>query len=197
MRTVLRLLGIVVVLAAITITTCSSPSAEARSLEAKGDLKGAVALYQEALQRDPNDLKTLAPLAVDLWLLGEYEAALPFQERVVALDRKDAQTRVELAFNYLNHQKQPAKAVEFLKQAVALQPSAKNLTFLAEAQIVASDSSGAEQSLDKALKTDPKYAFTYVVLLSLLTSENRTADAAKLREQAGLNGVDLSQVSGS
>ena len=186
-----------VVAAAIILTSCGGASSRARSLEEKGDLKGAVAAYREVVGHNPNDVKSLELLGADLMLLGDYNGALPIQERVVALDPKDVQTRVELAFNYLNHQNQPVKAVEHLTQAVAVEPSAKNLSFLGRAQIVIGDPSEAEQSLDKALKTDPKYAYSYVVLLSLLNSQGRSADVSALKEQARVNGVDLSQAIGS
>ena len=175
---------------AVILTSCGSLAAEAQSLESKGDLKGAVAVYREALQHNPNNVEVLAPLGADLMLLGDFNEALPIQERVVALDPKDVQTRLELAFNYLNHQKQPAKAVEHLTQAVAIDPSAKNLTFLSQAQIQVGDLAGAEKSLNKALKTDPKYGFSYVVLVGLLQKEHRTNDAAQVRAQALQQGVD-------
>jgi Tfp pilus assembly protein PilF len=181
---------IALMVVAVILTSCGSLAAEAQSLENKGDLKGAVAVYREALRHDPNDVNVLAHLGSDLMLLGNFDEALPIQERVVALDPKDVQTRVELAFNYLNHQNQPAKAVQHLTQAVAVDPSAKNLTFLAQAQIKAGDSAGAEKNLDMALKTDPKYGFSYVVLIGLLQTQHRTDEAAQVRAQALQQGVD-------
>jgi tetratricopeptide (TPR) repeat protein len=188
------MLAIVVVIA---LGACSSQLTQARALEKEGDLEGAVALYREILADNPEDIVALNGLALDLLQLKRYDEALPVEETIVALDPKDVLTRVELAFNYLNHQKQPAKAVKYLAQAVALQPSAKNLTFLAQAQISGDDAAGAESSLAKALKTDPKYPHAYVVLLSLLESQGRANDVADLREQARLKGVDLSQASGA
>jgi pentatricopeptide repeat protein len=44
--------------------------------------------------------------------------------------------------------------------------------------------------LDKALKTDPKYAYSYVVLIGLLRKQNRVDDAAQVRAQALQQGVD-------
>ncbi len=49
-------------------------------------------------------------------LLGRHDEALALQERVVALDPKDVQTRIELGFNYLNHQKRAADAVRVLSR---------------------------------------------------------------------------------
>jgi len=181
---------VALILGAGLLAGCSNIAAKAQSLDGKGDLAGASALYQEALKQHPNDIKILTPLAADLMLLGKYDEALPIQERVVALNPKDVQTRIELAFNYLNHQNQPAKALQHLTQAVAADPSAKNLTFMAQAQIQAGDSAGAEKSLGKAMKTDPKYAFSYVVLTELLQKQHRTDEAAQVRAQALQQGID-------
>jgi Tfp pilus assembly protein PilF len=132
----------------------------------------------------------LEALGSDLMLLGKFNEALPVQEKVVTLDAKDAQTRVELGFNYLNHQSQPAKAVEVLRQAATIQATAKNLTFLGQALIQAGDLAGAEESLNRALKADPKYAHSYVVLIGLLQKQNRVGDVAQVRAQALQQGVD-------
>jgi tetratricopeptide (TPR) repeat protein len=183
-------------LVAVGSGACTSSLAEARAFEKKGDLEGAVAFYGSILAKSPKDLGALNGLAFDLLQLKRYDEALRVQETIVALDPKDALTRVELAFNYLNHHEQPAEAVQYLTQAVALEPSAKNLTFLAQAQIEAGDPAGAEASLQTALKTDPKYPHTYVVFLSFLDSRDRTGEAAVLRERARLNGVDLTQAGG-
>ena len=78
-----------------------------------------------------------------------------------------------------------------------MEPSAKNLSFLAQAQIVTGNPSGAERSLDTALKTDSKYPHAYLVLLSLLNSEGRSGDVSALKEKARVNGVDLGQATGS
>ncbi|OFV80586.1 MAG: hypothetical protein A2W26_07610 [Acidobacteria bacterium RBG_16_64_8] len=185
-----------ITLAVLGVAACGSPLDEARTLERAGDLEGAVTLYKVILADDPKDLEALTGLAVDLLQLKRYDEALPVQEAIVAVDTKDALTRVELAFNYLNHQDQPDKAVRYLTEAVALEPSPKNLTFLAQAQIQAGDPEAAEQNLRKSLTDDPEYAHAYVVLLSLFDFQGRPEDAADLREQARSNGVDLTGTNG-
>ncbi len=181
-------------LVAVFLAGCGSEMSLGRDLDKKGDLAGAVTVYERVLAKAPGDVDALSGLAVDLMLLGKYSEALPIQEKVVTINPKDVQTRIELAFNYLNHQGQPAKAVDYLRQAVILEPSAKNLTFLAQALIQAGDLTVAEQTLHRALVADPKYPHEYIVLLSFLDSQGRTDDAAKLREQARANGVDVTSV---
>lgn len=188
------LLVVGVILGAGLLGACADPAGEARDLEAEGDLNGATSLYREALQGDPDNVEMLAALAADLMLLGRYDEALLFQERVVALDPNDVQTRVELAYNYLNHQDRAADAVRVFGEAAALDPTAQHLTFLAQAQIVSGDIGGAEQTLRHALEVDPQYAYSYMVLDSLLVSQGRTAEAAELKDLALLQGVQLESV---
>ncbi|MCL5736199.1 MAG: tetratricopeptide repeat protein [Actinobacteria bacterium] len=166
------------------------PVAQGRELESKGDLAGAVSLYEQALKEHPNDVEILAALGSDLYILGKFNEALPIQEKTVALDPNDVQTRVELGFNYLNHQNRPADAVRVLTEAVSREPSAKNLSFLAEAQESNQDASGAEASLRKAIQTDPKYAFSYQLLVKLLTKLGRTQDAAQVERMASQQGIN-------
>ena len=173
------------------VAACSDPAAEARDLETKGDLTGAVSLYKQALQRDPDNVEILDAVAADLTLLGRHDEALPIQEKVVALDSKDVQTRVELGFNYLNHQKRVADAVRVLAEAAAIDLTAQHLTFLAQAQIVSQDMKGAEQTLRRALEVDPQYEFSYSVLESLLVSQRRVAEAAEVKDLALRHGVKL------
>ena len=125
---------------------CSGPADQGRELEQAGDLEGAILYYEAALREDPDDVELLAALASDLALLGRHDQALPVQERVVELDQEDVQTRLELGFNYLNHQKdRAADAVRILSEAALLEPTAQHLTFKAQAQILLGDDEGADR----------------------------------------------------
>jgi tetratricopeptide (TPR) repeat protein len=170
---------------------CSDAQRTAATLIRRGDLAGAEAIYRELVATDQTDAKALNGLAMTLMLEHKYVEALPFQERVIAADPKDVQTRVELGFNYLNHQNRPNDAVRVLKEAAALDGSAKNLTFLAQAQAAAGKTDEAEQSLRLALKADPKYAYSYTVLIGLLEKNLRTAEAAEVRDLAASHGVQV------
>jgi tetratricopeptide (TPR) repeat protein len=174
---------------------CTSLSSQAADLERRGDIDGAETLYREALADDPNNVEALVGLASALMVQKRYDEALPLQEQAVALDSSDAQTRVELGFNYLNHQARPADAVEAFSQAVLLDPSAKNLTFLAQAQREKGTFAEAESSLRRAMGEDKSYVYSYVVLIRLLEESGRGNDVAQVKAQAEANGVDLSGVS--
>jgi len=179
------------ILGAGVVAACADPASEARALEGKGDLSGATSLYRQILQEDPDNVDILGALTSDLTLLGRYDEALPLQERVVALEPKDVQTRVELGFNYLNHQERSADAVRVFTEATAIDPTAQHLTFLAQAQIVSGDTAGAEQSLRRAFDVDPRYVYSYIVLERMLVSQGRLAEAAEVKDLATLRGVKL------
>jgi len=170
---------------------CSNVLSQAQQADKAGDLKSAVALYRDRLKAEPADLAALKGLAVDLYLMGAFDEALPVQEKVVALDAKDAQTRVELGFNYLNHQDDAVKAVAVLGEAAALEPAAKYLTFLAQAEIAAGDTQQAEEVLRKALTADSSYGHAYAVLVGLLEGQRRLAEASELRDAAKSAGVTI------
>lgn len=186
---------VVIVLAASLLVAwvagCSDVVAEADGLVAGGDLEGAEALYREALASDPEDVDALSGLAVALSLQHKFDEALTVQERVVAADPRDSLTRVELGFNYLNHQGRPEDAVHVLGEAAALDGSAKNLTFLAQAQAAAGHNKDAEQTLERAIQTDPGYEHAYQVLVRLLEEEGRGAEADRVIERAASQGLTL------
>ena len=138
--------------------------AEAQRLDAEGDYRAAVAIYQRRLAEAPGDVAALKGLAVDLALLRLFDEALPFQKKAVRDDPTDVQLRVELALNYLGHQRSPEKAVDVMKEAVALDSSPRNRVILAQALLAADDLRGAEQVLQSAIADHPSYAYSYSML---------------------------------
>jgi tetratricopeptide (TPR) repeat protein len=172
---------------------CSDELGDALKLERRGDLEGALAVYGEMLRDDPNDTEALSGQAVCLTLLKRYDEALTVQERLAQLDPTDAQIRVELGFNYLNHQSRPEDAVRVLGEAVKLQPSAKNLCFLAQALEAAGDTRGAEETLRQAMASEPSYAYSYQLLAALLQKQERAEEAEQVIQQAALLGIDVTK----
>jgi Tfp pilus assembly protein PilF len=184
---VLLLLASVVLFA----SACSNPLSEAQKAEQAGDLSSAATLYQERLKTRPDDLTAIKALADIFYMQRKWDEALPYQEKAIALDPKEAQIRVELGFNYLNHQSKPAEAVRVLQEAAALEPTAKYLAFLAQAQLAVGDDQGAEKTLRTALAADKSYPHTYTLLVQLLERQGRAAEATELRSAAEAAGAAL------
>jgi Tfp pilus assembly protein PilF len=189
------LVGIVVTVilaaAALLVAGCSDRVSEARDAELAGDFQTAEALYQGQLQSDADDVDALRGLSGVLYMEHKWDEALPIQKKTIALDTKEAQVRVELGFNYLNHQNSPAEAVAVFKEACALLPTAQYLGFLAQAQMALGDLSAAETTLREALKTDKTYSRAYTLLISILEDQGKTSDADAVRAEAQTEGVSL------
>lgn len=173
---------------------CADPVAKALELENQGDIDGALAVYQQALAKDADDTEALSGAAVDLLLLGRYDDALALQERLVALESSDVQTRVELGFNYLNHQGRPADAARVLREAVEIERTAKNLSFLAQALVAAGNPAEGERILREAIEMEPGYGHSYWILVKLLESQDKTDEAEAIVEQASLHGVTVTDL---
>ncbi len=180
-----------IALAVVWAAGCGDPGAEARELEERGDWSGAIAVYERMLANDPEDLRALTGIAVALMVLHRFDDALEYQERVVLADPLDAQTRVELGFNYLGHQNRADDAVRVLGEAVELQPSAKNMTFLAQAQEATGDRAAAEATLRRAIEADPEYPYAYSQLASLLAEAGRGDEAEQVIDDARARGVKI------
>jgi len=193
-RAVLAGLGLTTLLALVALGAagCSDDAlAEARKAEEAGDLAQATTVYGEYVEAHPDDLEALKELAAILYIQRRWNEALPVQERVVALDPAEALIRVELGFNYLNHQMLADRAVIVFQEASAIEPTAQYLSFLAQAQVGAGDEQAAEASLRDALATDKTYPHTYALLTALLEEQGRTDEAAALRRTAESEGVAL------
>jgi tetratricopeptide (TPR) repeat protein len=145
------LLAFLVTLVCVLAVGCGNPLSKAAKFESAGDWASALTVYQQFLQQKPDDVAALSGAAVAFTMLRRYDDAMGLQERVIAADPGDAQTRVELGFNYLSHQDRPFDAVRVMGEAVELEPTAKHLTFLAQAQEGADDLEGAEESLERAI----------------------------------------------
>lgn len=180
-------------MAALTLSVlgCDDPLKRAGQLEDAGDVEGAIAVYQDILASEPDNLAALSGESVCLVILQRHDEALPLQEKVIALDKSDVLTRVELGFNYLNHQDRAADAVRVLSEACSLEPTAKHLVYLAQARVATGDAAGAESTLREALEVDAAYGYAYAQLVRLLEGQDRSQEAEEIRQLALARGVDL------
>ena len=176
------------VLAALAVG-CSDAKDSAATLMAEKDYAGAEAAYRQILAQEPDDLEALSGLAVALGLQRKHDEALLIQERVIAADPTDFMTRVELGFNYLNHQGRPNDAVRVFGEAAVLEPSAKNLTFLGQAQASAGQMEDARATLELAIEREPGYEYAYQVLVALLEEQGLAKEAAEVAARAAKAGM--------
>lgn len=191
-RRSLLLAGLVlVVLVGLASGGCSNRLGEAKRMDNQGNVKSAIAIYKEILKQQPNNVVALAGLGADLFDSQQYDEALTVEEKTVKLDSGDAATRVELGFNYLNHQGRPSDAVRILSEAAKLDRSAKVTCFLAQAQEANNDRAGAEKSLRQAIAKEPTYAYSYKLLVALLKKDGRSSEATQVNDGAAAHGIKL------
>ena len=179
----------------LALSGCSNQVSDAATLAQKGDVSDACVAYQQILKDQPHNREALDGAAVCLFELKRYDEALVLEERLASLDPKDAQIRVELGFNYLNHQSRPADAEKALGEAAKLDPSAKNLCFLSQAEVATWNFSSAEKSLRQAITTQPDYSYSYELLSRLLKDQGRIWEAEQVIQQAASRGVNITQKS--
>ena len=90
-------------------------------LQAQGRLDEAIALYRNALARDPNDVLAHSNLGTALAANGQLDEAIAHHRRAVALAPNDADSHYNLA-NALTAQGDLANAVSQFREALRLEP---------------------------------------------------------------------------
>ncbi len=78
--------------------------------------------FNAALEHKPDDVKTLALLGLACFRMGDFAAALPVYQRLVAVDRNDASYWLNLGLIHLKLSN-PAAAIRGLQHARELDPS--------------------------------------------------------------------------
>jgi len=177
------------VIGLFSVAGCSDLLDQARALEREGNVAGALQLYSEVIETHPDERAAVEGAAVCLFVLKRFDEALTIQEKLAAMDLTNVQIRVELGFNYLNHQDRPTDAMRVFAEAVKLQPTAKNLCFLAQAHAGLGETEQAERDLRRAISQEPAYAYSYELLVGLLAGTGRAGEAARVIEQAASQGV--------
>ncbi len=160
-------------------------------------MAGALQVYTEIVESEPNNQAAIEGAAVCLFALKRFDEALVLEEKLATTDPTNAQIRVELGFNYLNHQNRPADAVRVLAEAVEVEPTAKNLCFLAQAHMVVGNAEPAEQALRRAIDEEPEYAYSYQLLIGLLQDQGRADEAGEIAGLAASRGLTLAGTSTS
>src|SRR5262249_6939401 len=96
-------------------------ASRANELLDKGNARGAVDLYREALKTDPNNAKTHYNLALALERLGDRAAERQALEKAVQLDPKLALAQNQLGLMYLSEGRAD-DAEKALQAALAVDP---------------------------------------------------------------------------
>jgi tetratricopeptide (TPR) repeat protein len=136
----------------------------------------AVALWADAVEKNPQKPRVQFGLASALFLAGNCHDAIPHYERAIALSPPDYQLDLDLGMAY-QCDKQLARALTWAKKSTDVKLSAQGLASLAiiEAQQGMLNESLAD--LDRAEKQDPAYVLIYLYRGNVYQAAGRTADA--------------------
>jgi tetratricopeptide (TPR) repeat protein len=187
---------VAVALVALLVGGSESHLAKAASLETEGLFEEASESYRLHLLDEPDSLDALRGLAITLAVTGRFDEALDFQRRVCEADSSDAQTRVELALNYLNHQGRPDEAVGAMLEAVAVDPSPRNRALAGQVLIAAGQVAAGEEALRTLIQSEPQYGYPYQILVRHLERHERHEEAVSVRSLAEARGIVLDKPSG-
>lgn len=107
---------------------------EARVLQAQGDTKTALKLFQHLVEQNPNNIEARLALADALLADGQYAEAQQAYEQAAQLDPKNAQPALRLAALFIQEAKSDAtyyaKSLEKITQARQLLPPNDTTTYL-------------------------------------------------------------------
>lgn len=121
-----------------------------------GDYKSAIALYEQALRRRPNDVGLHLKVARLFVFTGRAAAAEQRAARALQLDPSSAEAKATVCMA-LDWQARYSEAMATCQEAVAMNPSSSAAhAYLAEAQADTGDIRGAIASAQRALELDPR-----------------------------------------
>jgi tetratricopeptide (TPR) repeat protein len=157
---------------------------EARELLKKGDARGAVELYRQAVETDSLDAHLYYDLAIALEREGDQQGQLEAISKTIEIDPQFAPAHNQLGLLRMQAGQAVDGEKEF-KTAIDLNPheveAHNNLGILYGQQ---DRDSEAAQLFREAIENDPRYAPSYVNLAVALASQSQFSEAESALEEA-------------
>ncbi|HLK51084.1 MAG TPA: tetratricopeptide repeat protein [Bryobacteraceae bacterium] len=156
----------------------------AHALRDNGQLDRAVAMYEEALRRDPQGVSALQNLGLSLLSLRQHARALDVLKHAAELVPQDAASRQLLGTAYVEQGK-TSEAIAAFQQALSADagfPEAHNS--LGAIWFQTRDWQRAEPELREAIRLQPAYPQAHNNLANLLAATNRFEEARYHFERA-------------
>jgi predicted CXXCH cytochrome family protein len=142
-----------------------------------GQIGKAVALYEEALRRQPNSVIALQRLGFALRASGQLQRAVEILKRELSLDARDAAGWHQLGLAYLD-QGQASDARTAFEKAVELDPLlAEAHNSLGGVWLENGNLARAETAFQEAIRIRPDYAEAHSNLANVLASSGRFNEA--------------------
>ncbi len=148
-----------------------------------GKTKDALTLFESALRLKPDSLAGWVGWGSAFEALGRYPKAVEAFQRATALAPVDALVWQELAQVYIK-QGERELAIDALNRSLALDSTVPQTHQLLGTLRLKEDRSRAEASFREAIRLQPSYAQALTNLAVLLSTSNRTQEAAYTFERA-------------
>lgn len=158
--------------------------AQARALEERGDLAGAIELYREQVRTDTNSVRARIALGALYARRGEHALALEQMEAVreQAPDNVDALIGMAVSLTELKRYEQ---AEGVLRRAARLEPTRADVHGgIGTLSYKRGLYSQAEQELKRALELDPSYGVAYFYRGECLNQLGRVDEALEMLERS-------------
>ena len=184
----ISVLFIVLLLAACSSQTPQEMVAEGDRLAAEGNLRGAIVLYRNALEKDANDLSARIGLAGAYQGSNSLDLAEQEFQKVLLQNPTMHQIHLRLATIYIDRG-EPEKSLAELERFHAVSSAtAESLMINGRAYGASGDLSQAEALFNRAISLDPGYAPAHLNLAKVYLQRNDLQRAEhRLRETISLD----------
>ena len=151
---------------------------EAVALTKTNDYEGAYALFQQALELDPNLTAALLGTALSALEIGRYGESLDATESLLKSD-PDNEQAIRLRYNAALQLGDTDRIMDALVDLAKVEPeiARKSLLALAFDSYDANDMVEAEKRFKKVLQVDPNHPHSHYLLALIYVNEERTEEA--------------------
>jgi putative PEP-CTERM system TPR-repeat lipoprotein len=176
------------------LMACSSQTpqelvAEGDRLRTEGNVRGAIVLYKNALDKDANDLAARIGLASAYQESGSFELAEQEFQKVLLQNPSSHDILLRLAAIAIDRAEPEKGLADIERYHSVTVPSAESLTLQGRAYGASGDLTEAENLFNKAVALNPSYAPAHLNLAKTYLQRNDTPRAEqRLRETIALDG---------
>ncbi len=175
-------------LAACTAQTPQELVAEGDRLRSEGNLRGAIVLYKNALEKDANDLAARIGLATSYQGSGSLDLAEQEFQKVLLQNPSLHEIHLRLATIYIDRGEPEKGLAEIGRFHSVSSVTAESLMINGRAYGTAGDLSQAEELFNRAISLDPSYAPAHLNLAKVYLQRNDLPRAEhRLREAIRLD----------
>jgi tetratricopeptide (TPR) repeat protein len=155
----------------------------AKDLYKNGNYKGALQLYQQFLQNNPDNFLVYKDIGLSLEKLGEYDKALESFQKYLEKRPNDSRVLYEIGQIYIV-KNQMDKALEYFEKTIQANPDDPNAYYnVAEVYFSSGNTEKSIEYYNKALEIQPDFADSYFKLGLAYLKLNDEAKAIEYMEK--------------